>query len=181
MNAIRWLHETANRRILLVALGATAVFSGIMMLVILPQLLSISGGLLPLDMRLSYTPEDASILFAALGDEGILVYRLFQLCDTGFPIALAMTLSSCIALVNRRALPPDHRLRVIVAVPFLTAAFDYAENILVWSQLDVYPYTSPQVLLLASVMSVIKLILLFSSVTLALVWAIMYVANRREP
>ncbi|TFG09776.1 hypothetical protein EU538_03995 [Candidatus Thorarchaeota archaeon] len=177
---IRWIHETAKRRILLVALGATIVFSSIMMLLLLPQFLSISGGLLPLDMRLTYTPQDANFLFGALGDDGIFVYRLFQLCDTGFPIALAITLSSGIVMVNRRNLPSDHRLRVVAAVPFLTAAFDYAENLLVWSQLNVYPSTLPQVLLLASVISVIKLVLLFTSVGLALVWAVIYIMKRRE-
>lgn len=162
------------------ALGATIIFSMIMMLFLLPQFLSISGGLLPLDMRLAYSPEDANLLFAALGDDGVFVYRLFQLCDTGFPISLAITLSSCIALVNRRVLAPDHRLRVAIVLPFIAAAFDYTENVLVWSQLNAYQSTSPQVLLLASVMSSIKLTLLFLSIALALIWTVVYGMKRRE-
>lgn len=176
---IRWLHETANRGILLVALGATIIFSMIMMLFLLPQFLSISAGLLPLDMRLTYAPEDAILLFAALGDDGILVYRLFQLCDTGFAISLAITLSSAMVLVNRKVLPSDHRIRIVAALPFTAAAFDYTENLLVWSQLNAYPSTSPQVLLLASVMSSIKLALLFLSIALTLVWAVIYAIKRR--
>ncbi|MBD3158885.1 MAG: hypothetical protein GF309_08870 [Candidatus Lokiarchaeota archaeon] len=168
------LHTSLTKRVLVVSFPATVLFSVVMMLVLLPQFLAISGGLLPLDLRITYTPNEANTLFSALGEEGIAIYHSIQLFDMGFPIALAITLSSTIALTYSSLRPAESKLPLTAFVPFFTAAFDYAENILVWTQLDAYPSTSSQVLLLAGTMSSIKVVLLVISVSLALLCAIRY-------
>jgi len=173
-------HRLLNRPVLTVSFLATILLSVIMMLVLLPQFLTLSGGLLPLDLRLTYTPTQANDLFSALGEEGIAVYHSIQLFDMGFPIALAIMLSSTIALTYSSLLPAESKLRLTAIVPFFTAVFDYAENILVWTQMDAYPSTSTQVLLLSSWMSSIKVVLLVMSVSLALICAIRYITTRKS-
>ncbi|MGV9103999.1 MAG: hypothetical protein ACOC3C_07790 [Candidatus Thorarchaeota archaeon] len=129
---------------------------------------------------MTYTPTQANDLFSALGEEGIAVYHSIHLFDMGFPIALAITLSTTTALTYSSLFPAESKLRLTTIVPFFTTVFDYAENILVWTQLDAYPSTSTQLLLLAGAMSSIKVVLLVMSVPLALICVIRYITTRKS-
>lgn len=177
---IERIHERASKTTLLVAIVATAFFSGIMMLVLLPQLLVTSGGRLPLDMRFAYSPSGFYELAEALGSEGIALYHLFHIFDMGFPISLAVTLSSAIALINREILPPKNRPRKVVVIPFITALFDYLENFLLWYQLDMYPLTSTTMLLATSLISAAKMSLLMFSLVVVAGWIGLYILKREK-
>jgi len=58
-----------------------------------PTIVEHSGGIPILDLRTSYSPDDAYELFAALGTEGRQAYRVLHLVpDTLFPIGYALDL-----------------------------------------------------------------------------------------
>lgn len=177
---IERIHEKASKTTLLVATAATIFFSAIMMLVLLPQFLGVSGGMLPLDMRITYTPAEFNNLATVFGNQGIVIYHLFHTFDMGFPISLAIALSSGFALINSVIFPKDSRLRTIAILPFITAIFDYLENVLVWYQLDMYPSVSTNMIQVTSYVSTTKLGLLMSSIVLVVVWVVAYLTRKEK-
>jgi len=100
----------------------------------------LSGGLPILDMRSSFTPDDAYQLFSALGDEGRQAYRLFHLIpDTLFPISYSLTFAFISSWFLIRLLPRGHNLQWLSLIPLISGLADILENLsLVISSL-VYP------------------------------------------
>lgn len=95
-----------------------------------PTIEEYAGGLTILDIRASFTPEDAYQLFTALGDEGRRAYLILHLVpDTLFPIgyALAFALTSAWFLV--RLLPLDHALQWLSLIPLISGLADVIENL----------------------------------------------------
>jgi len=89
-----------------------------------------SGGLTILDMRESFTPEDAFELFTALGTEGRQAYLILHLLpDTLFPIGYALTFAFISAWFLVRLLPLDHRLQWLSMIPLISGLADVLENL----------------------------------------------------
>jgi hypothetical protein len=95
-----------------------------------PTIEKFSGGLPTLDLRSSFTPEDAYQLFTALGNEGRLAYRLFHLIpDTLFPISYSLTFAFISAWFLVRLLPLDHSLQWLSLIPLISGLADVFENL----------------------------------------------------
>ena len=89
-----------------------------------------SGGLTVLDIRASFTPEDAYQLFTALGTEGRQAYLILHLLpDTLFPIGYALTFAFISAWFLVRLLPLDHRLQWLSMIPLISGLADVLENL----------------------------------------------------
>ena len=96
-----------------------------------PTIEELSGGVPILDLRASYTPDDAYELFAALGTEGRRAYLILHvLPDTIFPIGYAFLFAFISAWFLVRLLPLDHRLQWLSMIPLISGLADVLENVL---------------------------------------------------
>jgi hypothetical protein len=95
-----------------------------------PTIVEHSGGLAILDIRESFTPDDAYELFAALGSEGRQAYLILHLVpDTLFPIGYALVFAFISAWFLVRLLPLDHRLQWLSMIPLISGLADVLENL----------------------------------------------------
>ncbi|RDE16274.1 MAG: hypothetical protein C4K47_01790 [Candidatus Thorarchaeota archaeon] len=163
------LTTIATVRNVLLGLLLVIVLGVILMAVIQPQMMALSGGLPILDLRLFYTPMDVNQLFAALGDTGRLLYTYHQVVDSFFPATYGITIVlALVRLVNRVSSGPS-RLRVIVFVPIFAAMADYAENCLIATQLATFPLLSDGIIMTAAIMTVTKWVLIVISLAALIV------------
>ena len=96
-----------------------------------PSIEEHSGGLPILDMRRSYTPDDAYDLFTALGVEGRRAYLTLHLVpDMLFPIGYALVFAFISAWFMVRLLPLDHPLQWLILLPLISGLADLLENLL---------------------------------------------------
>jgi hypothetical protein len=94
-----------------------------------PTIEKLSGGLPILDMRSSFTPDDAYELFTALGKEGRSAYRIFHLVpDILFPISYSLTFTFISAWFLVRLLPLDQKLQWLSLIPMISGLADILEN-----------------------------------------------------
>jgi hypothetical protein len=120
-----------------------------------------SGGVPILDMRLSYTPEEAYHLFTALGAAGRQADRTLHLVpDILFPICYALLFAFASAWFLVRLLPLDHPLQWLSLTPLISGLADILENLsLVISSLA-YPSRIDWLVQVASLLTKIKFALM---------------------
>ncbi len=95
-----------------------------------PTIVEHSGGVAILDMRVSFTPDDAYELFNALGTEGRRAYLVLHLVpDTLFPIGYALVFAFISAWFLVRLLPLNHRLQWLSMIPLISGLADVLENL----------------------------------------------------
>jgi hypothetical protein len=95
-----------------------------------PTIKELSGGLMILDIRSDFTPDDAYELFTALGPEGRRAYLILHLLpDTLFPIGYALVFAFVSAWFLVRLLPLDHRLQWLSMIPLISGLADVVENL----------------------------------------------------
>lgn len=123
----------------------------VMLVVTLPHLSSLAGGLTPLDMRSGgYTAGEARALFEALGEHGRAYYLRPQLLiDSAFPASVAVAFGLAL-----RALMP--RWRWVAFLPAVAAGIDYAENLNTFSLLRSYPALPESLIQVGSTLTVLK-------------------------
>ena len=156
--------------------GTNLPFSG-------PTIESLSGGLPTLDLRPSFTPDDAYELFTALGNEGRQAYRFFHLVpDTLFPIGYSLTFAFLSSWFLVRLLPWDHRLHWLSLIPLVSGLADILENLcLVFAGLA-YPGRMDWLVRGAFLMNRIKFGLLpIGLVLLIVIVAIWFIRKRPGP
>ena len=114
---------TASILLMIVMNGTNLPFSG-------RTIEKLSGGIPILDMRSSFTPDDAYELFTALGNEGRQAYRFFHLVpDTLFPIGYSLTFCFISAWFLVRLLSRDHYLQLLCLLPLVSGLADILENL----------------------------------------------------
>jgi hypothetical protein len=95
-----------------------------------PTIVEHAGGLPILDLRTSFSADDAYELFAALGPEGRRAYLFLHLVpDSIFPIGYALSFAFISAWFLVRLLPLDHRLQWLSLIPLISGLADLLENI----------------------------------------------------
>ena len=95
-----------------------------------PTIVEHSGGLPILDMRESFSPDDAYELFTALGTAGRQAYLVLHLVpDMLFPIGYALTFAFISAWFLVRLLPLDHRLQWLSMIPLMSGLADVVANL----------------------------------------------------
>ena len=122
-----------------------------------PTIEAHSGGVPILDMRMSYTPEEAYQLFTALGTAGRQAYRTLHLVpDMLFPISYALLFAFTGAWFLARLLPLEHPLQWLILTPLISGLADILENLsLVVSGLA-YPNRMDWLTQVASLLTKIK-------------------------
>jgi len=122
-----------------------------------PTIEAHSGGVPILDMRISYTPDEAYELYKALGTAGRQAYRTLHLVpDMLFPISYALLFAFTGAWFLVRLLPLEHPLQWLILTPLISGMADILENLsLVVSGLA-YPNRMDWMAQIASLLTKIK-------------------------
>jgi len=95
-----------------------------------PTIVEHSGGVPILDLRKSFSPDDAYELFTALGAEGRQAYLFLHLVpDTLFPIGYALVFAFISAWFLVRLWPLDHRMQWLSMIPLISGLADVLENL----------------------------------------------------
>jgi len=116
-----------------------------------------SGGVPILDTRVSYAPEDAYELLAALGTEGRKAYLTLHLVpDTIFPIGYALLFAFISAWFLVRLLPLDHRLQWLSMIPLISGLADVLENLALVTANLAYPGRIDWLVRFANLMTQVK-------------------------
>ncbi|MGQ4912804.1 MAG: hypothetical protein ACP6KW_11590 [Candidatus Thorarchaeota archaeon] len=150
MGMIERLYDWSTLRNLLLSLGVTLVSGAPMMLIIIPQMNQITGGLTILDTRMFYSLTDMSSLFAALGGEGMNLYVIQKVVDTAFPLGYGLAFALAQGIILKRISLDMSRWRYLVLLPITALLLDLAENFLTWSQMAAYPNLSEPVVIVAA-------------------------------
>lgn len=143
----------------------------------LAALEEITGGAGILDMAFTYTPVQAYVMLAALGDAGRAFYltRIVPL-DLVFPAAYTLFFAVAISWLLTRWLPAESPWMRLNVVPLVAGAADYCENIGVIAVLLAYPAELYGVAAITAVFSPIKFTFIAVSVLLVLAavagWAV---------
>ena len=145
-----------------------------------PTIEAHSGGVPILDMRMSYTPEEAYQLFTALGTAGRQAYRILHLVpDMLFPISYALLFAFTGAWFLVRLLPLEHPLQWLILTPLISGLADILENLsLVVSGL-VYPNRIDWLAQVASLLTKIKFGLMPVGVVFLCVMVVIWVIRKR--
>jgi hypothetical protein len=178
----RWFRAS----VWLVTLLMVAVWLA-MLLVTMPHLETLTGGLKIFDMRpLGYTFDEAETLLTRLGYDGRIDYQYDQqTLDTFLPALVFLTVSGWqivlarkLAAINTRL--PNWLMAVLIIVNLIGAMADYGENGAVRQMLVAGPDAlSQQMVDAASGMTLAKSLLNTLSYMLLLAMALVYFVGRR--
>ncbi|MHA2235541.1 MAG: hypothetical protein ACXABH_09440 [Candidatus Thorarchaeota archaeon] len=132
------------------------VFTFVSLMGIVLTAITLNGVIL--DIRFSYSFQQVTDLFTALGSDGLQLYSIIHVIDTFYPLANGFTI-----IIAFNYLRKDHTGRknqYFMIVPILGIIFDFVENILIETQIATFPIISEQVIFLASIMTTTKWIFL---------------------
>ncbi|MDH3207709.1 MAG: hypothetical protein OEO79_13990 [Gemmatimonadota bacterium] len=136
-------HRTSGQTILALSAGTALLMflmNGTQLPFSTPTIVEHSGGVSVLDLRWSFTPEDAYELFAALGPEGRQAYLMQHLVpDMAFPIGYALVFAFTSAWFLVRLLPLDHHIQWLSVLPLISGLADMLENLLLVTANLAYP------------------------------------------
>jgi hypothetical protein len=121
------------------------------------------------DTRFWYTVAEISEAFDILGTTGLHVWLQVHLLDFLFPIGYSFSLAFGLAMEVRTTYPERIALRQIVLIPIVAGLLDYAENLIIASQILVYPNLSGLVISMASLVTAAKWTILYLAFVLVLV------------
>ncbi len=155
------LQKHANGRtilvllVILIALWATLNLSDVPFG--LRALTEHSGGLMILDLRISYTPDQAYTLFEALGAQGRQLYGTMLLAgDMLFPITYSLFFATIAAWLLRHVAPPDHPAQRLSLLAFVGGAADLIENACILIMLAAFPHRLDGVAWASSLLKIFK-------------------------
>ena len=116
-----------------------------------------AGASRPLDLYLSYSPDQAYEYLAVLGVEGRSASISMALTsDMVFPVVYAMALSVALVLVLRKRLLLSGRLRYLCLFPFLIVIADWCENLCLAMVMHAFPERADALVRAASLFTSLK-------------------------
>lgn len=154
-------------------IGFTLQF--VVMGLLVPTFVKLSGGLQPLDIRMWYTPEDSIALLKALGDTGISFYLWpFLVVDIFF----ASMMSTAIAILINLLMKKNNVKYIYIPVflPIVGLVFDYCENLMTFISILKYPNITSTITYVGAICTFSKQILFILAAlliilsTIKLIW-----------
>jgi hypothetical protein len=116
-----------------------------------------SGGLMILDLRLSYTPDEAYALLDALGAEGRQLYGTMLLAgDILLPVTYSLFFATIAAWLLQRVAPPEHPIQYLSLAAFVGGIADLVENGCTLAMLLSFPQRLDGVALASSLIKIVK-------------------------
>lgn len=145
-----------------------------------PTILEHSGGLKILDLRESFSPDDAYELFTALGPEGRQAYLILHLVpDTLFPIGYALVFAFISAWFLVRLLPLEHPLQWLSMIPLISGLADVIENFSLVICNLAYPNRIDWLVQLAHLLTKVKFGLLPIGLVFLIIIVVMWFVRKR--
>lgn len=180
MRIVEVIEKRASARNIMAWFLVAIVTGAIMLLGIVPRVDAIIGEVGLLDTRLFYTFDEVTVLFGALGQEGFILYTYQKIVDMVFPLGYALPMAMIQALLNKRAFVDDTKAKNLIFLPLLGMLLDYAENILIATQIVSYPALSQPVVLMASIATLLKWVALGLSFICLLGVLLIWLLKRRS-
>jgi hypothetical protein len=111
----------------------------------------------PLDLYLSYSPDQAYEYLGGLGAEGRIAYAKMELTtDLLFPVVYSTALIVALVMATQRILPPDSRLQYLRFFPLLIVIADWGENLSLAVMIRTFPDQFEAVATAASLFTSLK-------------------------
>jgi len=183
--AIKRLTHPSGRLTVILLVAALANYL-VMVLVTLPALDRMSGGLAPFDMMpFGYEPVHTFHLLTDLKAQGRGYYLFRQIpLDTLYPALFALSFFMATNWLADRWMAMARPLRVLAILPLFAALADYTENFLIVSMLRAFPDTPDSLVQTANIATLTKsglTTVFFVGFILALIgWGISRIRNRSK-
>jgi hypothetical protein len=153
---LRGLSRPAGITILVILQGVfMAAFHGLFPFSV-EKIKQISGGLGIPDARIYYDFNQLQEMLSRYGATGREMYLRLQWIDMFYPLVYASLFAVLLYWLYNHT-----RLYTLVVLPFVAAAFDYAENILLRISVESFPHLSRGVVNISGVVTYMKWLLLF--------------------
>lgn len=152
----KFTQPTGRFSLTLIALSVSIYL--LMVLVTLPALQQMSGGMPIFDLMLSgYDFAHAQTLLGQLGDTGRAYYLQRQIpLDILYPAAFAMSFFTASCWLAKHYIQANRLLRALAFLPILVGLADYLENLLIVRMITTYPDLSESLVTMASSASIAK-------------------------
>lgn len=136
-----FLFYISSFKVWLVFVTFTILFLWLMHAMVIPQLMSMSGGMKILDMMpTGYNYDYVTGLFQKLGDEGRDLYMNLQLVlDLFYPFFFGMAGCITLVLLFKKIYATHTRAIYLAYLPLVAMVFDYGENFGIHCLLKNYP------------------------------------------
>ena len=124
----------------------------------------------PLDLKFTYSPEEAFGLIESYGEEARAAYRTFELtADILHPIGYLLLYSLLMSALLQRAFPSTSVVQKFNVAPVIGWGFDMIENICIVTMLSVFPARPAGVALLAGIATPLKWLFAGASILMILI------------
>lgn len=155
------IQKHANWRTVLVLLVALAALSMLLNVSSVPiglrSLTAHSAGLMIVDMRADYAPDDVYELLEALGPQGRRLYATMHLtADAVFPVVYSSFFSFVAAWLLRSLAAPDRPVQRLILLPYVAGLSDLSENVCVLTMNAAFPRRIDALAWVARVLTTIK-------------------------
>lgn len=159
---LKLLEKTSKRsNLIILTILSASCYAGV--IYFMSSISKVSGGRGVLDFEFGYTPEFVHQLFMEYGERGIALYQSLLTIDLLNPLLYSLVLASLIYIFYKNT---NYQFLYILA--FLTALFDYLENIFLWQMSTQFPDISAIVINTGNYLSIIKRIVMI--VTIIAFW-----------
>lgn len=153
-------------------IGFTLQF--IIMGLLIPEFLRLSGNLPPFDLRMWYTTDDSMKLINALGDAGASFYLWrFLIVDLFFAFMLSSAIVMLLNLIMKKIEMPH--IYIPVLIPFTGLLMDYTENLMTVLSIYIYPNTPSVVTYIGAVSTLLKQVLFMIAGLLLIIGTIRFI------
>lgn len=155
------IQKHATGRAVLVLVLVTVTFSAVLNVSNLPfgtrALTERSNGLVLLDMRSGYTPDEAYAYLEVLGAGGRQLYATLHIAaDLVFPMIYSLFFAFAVAWLLRQLAAPNRPIQRLILLPFVAGLADLAENVSILIMNWAYPARLDGLARLANLFTLIK-------------------------
>ena len=173
------LKKYANGWLVLVFMAGEMFFNAIVMPGQQAKIAAGSGGTMPIDLQMFYTPEKVYGMIASYGEEIRASYRLFELTgDIIYPIVYTLFFSLAITWLFQRGFASNSSMHKYNVLPFGAWLFDLLENLGIVGMLSAYPSTPAALAWASAIFTLIKWLFVLPTAILLLVGLVMAIKNR---
>lgn len=173
------IYKSAKPKFFIPVFLLSFALQGYMLIVVNPILLSFSGNLNPLDLKMGYSMEYATQFLHSLGEHGRNIYlNKFIFVDWFFSLISGFAWASFLIWMYRISLSSMPNLQRLGVIPLFITFFDYIENICSVIMIQNYPDISISVSNFGSVSGIIKMILFYITILQILFLVVLLVKKR---
>ncbi len=159
MPVLDFIKKQSSLRNLILMIVSSFVIVMVMAMLTQTLVYDVYGEVTMPDTRFTYTITEITDVFNTLGSAGLNVWVQAHMLDFLFPLTYMLAMAFGMNMEIRK-LNLDDRAKLLVLIPLLGGLADYAENILVLTQIASYPSLSELIIAIASAITSLKWILL---------------------